>query len=62
MSFFYISLLLYLSGILLFAILAAVNFVLFVSEEEYLVEFLLSSSDTSRVLAGDDVCYKFWEM
>ena len=62
MTFFYIGLLPYLSGILLFTILATVNFVLRICEEEYLVEFLLGSSDASRILAGDDVSYEFWKM
>ena len=45
--------------VLLFAILAAVDFMLGVGQNEDLFEFLLNGRDAARILAADDIVYLF---
>ena len=45
-----------------FTILAAVDFLFLIGQEEDLVEFLLDGSDAAWVFAPDDILYLFWHV
>ena len=49
------------TAIFLLTILTSVNFLLRVSEDEYVIQALLDGSDAAWVLAFDDVCDLFWK-
>ena len=49
------------TAIFLLTILTSVNFLLRVSEDEYVIQALLDGSDAAWVLTFDDVCDLFWK-
>ena len=48
--------------ILFFTVFAAIDFFLWVGEDEYMIQPLFNGCDTSRILAADDVGNLLWKM